>query len=120
VCILAVGKLVHAAAKAAKVLERQGIEVTVWDVRCCMPLDPAMIADAARHAAVITCEDGVRAGGIGMSIADEVHAITATVPVTVLGVPTRFIPQGKTDRILAQLGLDTDGLVATARAAVGR
>ncbi len=41
-------------------------------------------------------------------------------PVTVLGVPTRFIPQGKTDRILAQLGLDADGLVAAARAAAGR
>ncbi|MCU1504123.1 MAG: dxs [Ilumatobacteraceae bacterium] len=120
VCILAIGKLVNAAAKAAKLLEQQGIEATVWDVRCCAPLDPAMIADAARHGAVITCEDGVRAGGIGMTIADEVHAISVPVPVTVLGVPTRFIPQGKPDRILAQLGLDADGLVATARAAVGR
>jgi 1-deoxy-D-xylulose-5-phosphate synthase len=120
VCLLAVGKLVTAAVKAAKQLEQQGIDVTVWDVRCCAPLDPAMIADAARHGAVITCEDGVRDGGIGMTIADEVHALTATTPVTVLGVPTRFIPQGKPDRILAALGLDADGLAASARAAVGR
>jgi deoxyxylulose-5-phosphate synthase len=33
----------------------------------------------------------------------------------VLGVPTRFIPQAKPDRILAALGLDADGIAATVR-----
>ena len=72
VCVLAIGKLVAAATKAADALAEQGIDATVWDVRCCAPLDEAMIADAARHGAVITCEDGVRDGGIGMTIADRV------------------------------------------------
>ncbi len=36
----------------------RGIDVTVWDARCCAPLDPAMLADAARHRAVVTVEDG--------------------------------------------------------------
>jgi len=120
VCILAIGKLVNTATKAAKQLEQHGIEATVWDVRSCAPLDPAMIADAARHDAVITCEDGIRDGGIGMTIADHVHAMNAATPVTVLGVPTKFIPQGKPERILAALGLDADGLAASARAALGR
>ena len=52
VCILAVGKMVGAAEKAADQLAAAGIDATVWDVRCCAPLDPEMIADAARHAAV--------------------------------------------------------------------
>jgi 1-deoxy-D-xylulose-5-phosphate synthase len=64
---------------------------------------------------VVTCEDGIRDGGIGMTIADRVHEITNDVVVEVLGLPTRFIPQGKPDRILAQLGLDADGIVATVR-----
>ena len=115
VCILAIGKLVGAAEKAADTLASEGVEVTVWDVRSCAPLDPAMIADAAAHAAVITCEDGIRDGGIGMTIADQVHAIDADVPVEVLGVPTKFIPQGKADRILASFGLDADGIAATVR-----
>ena len=115
VCILAIGKLVGAAEKAADTLAAEGVEVTVWDVRSCAPLDPAMIADAAAHAAVITCEDGIRDGGIGMTIADQVHAIDADVPVEVLGVPTKFIPQGKADRILASFGLDADGIAATVR-----
>ncbi len=87
----------------------------MWDVRSCAPLDPAMIADAAAHRTVVTCEDGIRDGGIGMTIADQVHAVAGDVRVEVLGIPDRFIPQGKPDRILAQLGLDAEGIAAAAR-----
>jgi 1-deoxy-D-xylulose-5-phosphate synthase len=115
VAVLAIGKLVGAAEKAAAALAADGIEATVWDVRCCAPLDAEMIADAARHGAVVTCEDGIRDGGIGMTIADQVHALAPTVPVEVLGVPTVFIPHAKPDRILASMGLDADGIEATVR-----
>ena len=74
VCILAIGKLVEAAEKAADALAAAGVDVTVWDVRCCAPLDADMLADAARHRGVVTCEDGVRDGGIGMSIEDRIGA----------------------------------------------
>ena len=119
VAILAVGKLVVDAQRAADRLAEQGVRATVWDVRSCQPLDPAMIADAARHRAVVTCEDGIRDGGIGMSIADAVHDLSATLPVRVLGLPARFIPQGSADRILSSLGLDADGIAAAARRALG-
>jgi len=115
VCILAVGKMVGAAEKAAEKLAESGIAATIWDVRCCAPLDPDMIADAARHGAVLTVEDGIRDGGIGSTMADRVHEITATVPVTILGVPTKFIPQAKPDKILAAMGLDADGIAASIR-----
>jgi hypothetical protein len=36
--------------------------------------------------------------------------------VEVCGVPVRFIPHGKRDRILANLGLDAAGIAATVRA----
>jgi len=116
VAILAIGKMVADAQKAAEALAASGIDATVWDVRSCAPLDPAMIADAARHRAVVTVEDGIRDGGIGMTIADQVRAITPTVPVQPMGLPTRFIQQGSAERILAQLGLDGDGIAAAARA----
>ena len=113
--VLAIGKLVPEAQKAAQRLAAAGREVTVWDVRSCQPLDPDMIADAARHGAVITCEDGIREGGIGFTIADQVHALQPTVPVHSLGIPAKFLPQGSADQILAQLGLDADGIVAAAQ-----
>jgi 1-deoxy-D-xylulose-5-phosphate synthase len=120
VAILAVGKLVAAAEAAAELLVDRGIEATVWDVRCCAPLDDDMIADAARHTLVVTAEDGIREGGIGMMAADRVHAISDTPHVECLGVPSRFLPHAKPDRILAQLGLDAEGIAATVRRLLAR
>jgi 1-deoxy-D-xylulose-5-phosphate synthase len=116
VAILAIGKMVPTAQKAAERLAEQGVEVTLWDVRCCAPLDPTMIADAARHGAVLTAEDGIRDGGVGMTIAEQVHEIAPTVPVHNLGIPTRFIPQGNADKILAAMGLDAAGIVTAVQA----
>lgn len=122
VCLLAIGKLVGAAEKAADLLEAAGIDATLWDVRCCAPLDPEMIADAARHQVVVTVEDGIRDGGIGMNMADAIdHACAGALPkVEVLGLPTRFIQHAKAERILGGLGLDAEGIARTARDALGR
>jgi len=118
VCLLAVGKLLTEALKAADLLATSGIPATVWDVRSCAPLDPEMIADAARHKVVITAEDGIRDGGIGMAIADLVSSANQQACVRVLGTPARFIPQGVAEGILTQIGLDAEGIAAAAREAL--
>ena len=116
-CIVSVGKMLDAAEIAAEQLEAQGISVTVWDARVVKPLDPAMIDDAARHPFVITVEDGLREGGVGMTVSDLVseRTIGATEPrVRVLGIPSQYIAHGKPDAILADLGLDAAGITASA------
>jgi 1-deoxy-D-xylulose-5-phosphate synthase len=115
-CIIAIGKMLETAEKAASTLAADGIEVTVWDARCCAPLDPDMIADAAAHDRVITIEDGVRDGGIGMAIADAVCALDHTTHVDVLGLPTKFIPHDpKSEAILSRFGLDHDSIIGLVR-----
>ena len=112
VCIVAIGKMLETAEKAAARLAAQGREATVWDARCCAPLDPAMIADAAEHSTVITIEDGIRDGGIGMSIADAVCELRTDAEVHVLGLPTAFLPHDpKAERILTRYHLDVDAIV---------
>ncbi|CAB4600339.1 unannotated protein [freshwater metagenome] len=116
-CIVSVGKMLDAAEIAAEALEAQGISVTVWDARVVKPLDPAMIDDAARHPFVLTVEDGLREGGVGMSVADLVSERTigeAEPRVRVLGIPSQYIAHGKPDAILADLGLDAAGITASA------
>ena len=92
--------------------------MTVWDARVVKPLDPAMLADAAGHPVVVTVEDGLRDGGVGSAIADELRRRSdgGGPEVAVLGVPDRYIPHGKPDEILAELGLDAAGIAATVRA----
>jgi 1-deoxy-D-xylulose-5-phosphate synthase len=119
VCVIAIGKLVGGAERAASELADAGIDVTVWDARCCAPLDREMLVDAAGHHAVITVEDGVVDGGIGTAIATGVRALSPAVAVTTLGIPTQFIPHaGTPDEILARLGLDHTGIAAAARDAL--
>ncbi|MFT6764530.1 MAG: 1-deoxy-D-xylulose-5-phosphate synthase, partial [Candidatus Aldehydirespiratoraceae bacterium] len=117
VCVIAIGKMLETAEKAAAQLAERGIaDVTVWDARCCAPLDPEMIADAAAHRAVVTIEDGIRDGGIGMAIATQVREIDGSVAVAALGLPTKFLPHDpKANNIHARYGLDVDGLAESIR-----
>jgi len=118
VCILAIGKMVGAALDAAETLKANNVDVTVWDVRSCAPLDPAMIADATQYDVVITAEDGIRDGGIGMTIENMINDLSRTPAghkrpiIQVLGVPTTFVPTAKPNVILHQMGLDSEGIVA--------
>lgn len=115
VAILAVGKLVEAAEGAAEALAAKGIDATVWDVRVCKPLDPEMVADAARHGLLVTAEDGIVAGGVGSQIVEAVTAVNPArqaPPNLVLATPVDYIPHGKPDDILSTLGLDAPGITS--------
>ncbi|HXH57173.1 MAG TPA: 1-deoxy-D-xylulose-5-phosphate synthase [Iamia sp.] len=126
VCLIGVGKLLAACTEAAEVLEAEGISCSVWDPRVVHPLDPALVADATGHPLVVSAEDGYRDGGIGATLADEVAEATLSRPagkrplVRVMGIPTRYLDQGKPDAILAGLGLDATGVAAEVRRALGR
>lgn len=113
VCIIGVGKMLGPALEAADELVTHGIEATVWDPRVVKPLDPDMLHDAASHELVISIEDGLRDGGIGESILDNLSKIShPTGPtVRVLGIPTVHLSHAKPDAILSALGLDSKGII---------
>ncbi|CAB4619699.1 unannotated protein [freshwater metagenome] len=116
-CIVSVGKMLDAAEAAADMLAAEGISVTLWDARVVKPLDPVMLADAARHPHVLTIEDGLRDGGVGMSLGDQLAELTighAEPRVRVLGIPAQYIAHGKPEAILSELGLDAAGITASA------
>ena len=119
VCLIGVGKMFGPCMEAAEALAADGIEATVWDPRVIKPLDPDLLDDAASFDVVVTVEDGLREGGIGAAIAQEVAARTVgtgrTPRVSVNGVPTEYLAHGKLDAILATLGLDAEGIARTTR-----
>jgi 1-deoxy-D-xylulose-5-phosphate synthase len=121
VCIVAVGKLVEAAEAAADLLAEQGVTATVWDPRVVKPLDVDMLVDAARHDLVVTAEDGIVVGGIGMQVVEGIAGLSESREAprsVVLGTPAQYIPHGKADRILADLGLDAQGIANAAMKAL--
>lgn len=123
IALLAIGRMLTTATEAAEKLAADGIGCSVWDVRSCSQLDPEMLADAARHRAVVTIEDGIADGGIGMHIAAALNGLDlpggeSRPSVSTLGLPTVFIPHGSPEEIFERFGLDPASVVETARRAL--
>lgn len=114
VALLAIGKMVPVAVQAADQLATRGVTATVVDARFAKPLDPGIASLAAHHRAIVTVEDGVAAGGFGTAVTELLAAQGVTVPVRRLGLPDHFIEHGLQAKLLAQFGLDADGVAAAA------
>jgi 1-deoxy-D-xylulose-5-phosphate synthase len=117
-CLLAVGDRLGPAIEAADLLAEHDLDVTVWDVRSVRPADPEMLEAAGAAPLVVTVENGYVAGGAGAHLADRVIELTGVreaPPVLRLGVPDGYLPHGKPDQILAELGLDAAGIAAAVR-----
>ena len=114
VCLIGVGKMLATVSEAADLLELGGVSCSVWDPRVVKPLDPVMIGDAARHDLVVTAEDGLRAGGIGQAIRDQVDGAGSARVVT-LGLPTAHLPHGKIEELHARYRMDAPGIVSAVK-----
>jgi 1-deoxy-D-xylulose-5-phosphate synthase len=109
--ILAFGTLLYPALTAAEALN-----ATVVNMRWAKPLDEEMIAAiAARHARIVTVEEGATAGGAGSAVAEALQRMQLNTPVLQLGLPDRFIEHGDPAKLLASVGLDAAGIEASVR-----
>ena len=113
-CVLAVGKMAPSAYKALELLGDDASRITLYDVRV-LPPDPVMIDDAVGHERIITVEDGTRHGGAGTLMVSAVRGraqdLGRPFPTTrILGTPRAYLEQHRPDLLLAELGLDPEGL----------
>jgi 1-deoxy-D-xylulose-5-phosphate synthase len=108
VAILAFGTLLHPALAAA-----ERLNATVADMRFIKPLDADLVAELARtHDVLVTVEEGCVNGGAGSAVLEALQAAELTNPVLTLGLPDRFVEHGDPAKLLAQCGLDADGIAA--------
>ncbi len=105
VLIVAVGSMVPVALEAAELLEAQGIGATVVDPRWVVPIPSSLIDLSRDHRLVITIEDGVRVGGVGTRLRQDLRAAGVDTGVNELGLPDEFIDHASRSQILADVGL---------------
>lgn len=111
IAILAFGSMVHPALKAAETLD-----ATVVNMRFVKPIDNAMITEIANsHDAIVTIEEGCTMGGGGSAIAEALAAAGLSKPLLILGLPDRFVDHGDPGLLLAQCGLNAEGIEASIR-----
>ncbi|MFZ7087914.1 1-deoxy-D-xylulose-5-phosphate synthase [Curtobacterium sp. RRHDQ10] len=110
VLIVAVGSMVPTALEVATLLDGQGISATVVDPRWVVPI-PGSVVDLSRdHRLVITIEDGVRVGGVGTRLRQDLRAAGVDTGVNELGLPDAFIDHASRSEILADVGLSAQAI----------
>lgn len=99
--------------------ETAGAELgaTVVDMRFVKPLDEALLLELARtHDALVTLEDNVIAGGAGSAVGECLAAHDSEIPLLHLGLPDAFLEHATREQLLAEAGLDAEGIRRAIRA----
>jgi len=119
--IIAYGALLPRCVAAARRLREEGLDVGVVNARFAKPLDTETVLRAIEQTGfVLTVEENTICGGFGSAVLEAAAAAGAGITnIRCLGIPDRFIEHGERDELLADLGLDVNGLVAAARALAG-
>ncbi len=108
VAILAFGSMLAPALDAASRLD-----ATVANMRYVKPLDIALILQlAATHTLLVTVEENALMGGAGSAVAETLHAAGVKIDLLQLGLPDRYIEHGNHEKMLADCGLDSNGIAA--------
>lgn len=113
--IVACGEMVKPAADAAKLLEAEGIHVTVLDMYCVKPLDKDAIVKAAKDAKlVVTAEEHSPFGGLG-SMVSQVVGRECPKKVVNLSLPDAPVITGTSKEVFDYYGLNAQGIAKTVK-----
>ncbi|MGH7157858.1 MAG: transketolase family protein [Candidatus Saccharimonadales bacterium] len=105
VTIVSTGGLTYQALLAAEILEKDGIHAEVIHVPTIKPLDDkTILASAQKTRAVVTCEEGQIAAGLGGTVAELLSERLPT-PMKRVGMQDRFGESGQPDELAEHFGL---------------
>lgn len=105
VLLVAVGSFAQTALDVAKMLSDQGIGATVVDPRWVLPISKDLIELADSHRLVVTLEDGVRVGGFGTRLRQDLRENEVDTGLNEVGIPAEFLEHAEREEILERLGL---------------
>jgi len=122
VAIIAYGSMVYPAIEAAERLEKEELaEATVVNARFVKPLDGELILELAKNNSIlVTVEEAYLAGGFGSSVMEllEENDLSDKVKVIRMGVSDMIIAHGDPKGLLAEHGLNADGIYAKVKSAL--
>jgi 1-deoxy-D-xylulose-5-phosphate synthase len=110
VLILTVGSMAHMGLQVAKMLADQGIGATVIDPRWVIPVPKSVVSLASKHRLVVTIEDGIRVGGIGTRVRQDLRAAQVDTALSEIGLPDEFLEHASRDEILDRVGLNAQDI----------
>ena len=107
IALLAFGSMLAPALSVANTLD-----ATVANMRFVKPLDNELVAElAASHDLLVTIEENAIMGGAGAAVMEALQNISQNIPILCLGLPDLFIEHGVHENMLAECGLDANGII---------
>jgi len=78
------------------------------------PLDVELVQTLANsHDLIVTIEENAIMGGAGAAVMEVMQALNIVTPMLCLGLPDNFIEHGVHETMLAECGLDSEGIVTS-------
>jgi 1-deoxy-D-xylulose-5-phosphate synthase len=105
VLIVTVGPMAGIGLDVARRLEAQGIGATVVDPRWVVPVPRSVVELSGEYRIVVSLEDGIRVGGVGTRLRQDLREAGVDTAVTELGLPDEFLDHGSRSEILERVGL---------------
>ena len=123
--LVGVGAMAAATLDAGRCLAAEGLAVRVVSPRWPVPVPAALVEMVRESRGALVVEDGLVEGGVGSQLRDAAEdaaladGIGAVPRVMRLGVPRRFPPTADREELLAEFGMDPEGICAAARRLAG-
>ena len=113
--IAALGSMVGIARDATRQLAARGIRAELVDARAAKPLDvDAILASAERTGSLITVEEAVYSGGLGMALAAEAAVRGLDIQIRPFAIGDHPVTQARVGRAREREGLAAGRIVETA------
>jgi 1-deoxy-D-xylulose-5-phosphate synthase len=112
--ILSIGTIGKNVIEAGKLLEKENIHITHYDMRFLKPLDNEILHNVfKKFKKIITVEDGSIAGGFGSAVIEFMTDNNYSAHVDRLGIPDHFVLQGSNAELQKECGYDAESIVKT-------
>lgn len=112
IAVLSIGTAGIEAAEAVRKASEAGIDVLHYDMRFLKPIDEKALAEACSRAVhLITVEDGTVIGGLHGAVAEYLSDHACANTLSPMGIPDRFIEQGKPAELHQLCGFDAEHIL---------
>jgi 1-deoxy-D-xylulose-5-phosphate synthase len=118
--ILAVGNMVEYAKEASALLEKDGIDCEIINMRFIKPLDIKCLDEiSTRFNKIVTLEENTIVGGFGTGVLEYFSEKNYKPEILRIGLPDSFIDHGTQKELHAILGIDPKGIAEKIKNFVG-
>ena len=113
IALFALGSMVSTGEHVREKLKNKGYSCTLVNARFVKPFDTAMIDHLCQtHKLIVTMEENVLRGGMGMCITKYIHDNYPGMRVVQVALPDAYVEHGNVTALRAMLGIDSDSVMS--------